>query len=256
MQFFTTTFSIILALVAPGTSSPVNITARFPATMHQCKAARIGVMNYQTKLETVQKLQAWQGDNWYGTEISNGRGTWFLRDNWRSSEECWDHCRNSCLMPAASYGFDAAFCQLRSWGEASICAAGYTGDTLNICHNPKGKEHACSWHEEDHLITPGQDEWLLRLETGSIMVDEHAYFDVKNVWHMEKGWAGPNLWMDGTKQAMIPRWAPNVIFGSSNPYKRSTSTSVTGTGEWIYLEGFANGTDGSSAKTKRNETGY
>ena len=77
--------------------------------------------------DTMRAMHVDKGDEWYGVQYPHDRHTFYAKHKWVHSEECMRHCRDFCLEPAVTHGFDAGLCRMRfktMFGHGS-CVMGY-----------------------------------------------------------------------------------------------------------------------------------
>ena len=71
------------------------------ASLHICQGARMYAMSDQVRGDTGWRMKHWDGNHWFGVDVSNGRHHWFARTFWTSSEDCYNQ---SVEMLAISKG--------------------------------------------------------------------------------------------------------------------------------------------------------
>ncbi|MCJ1447633.1 MAG: hypothetical protein MMC23_008144 [Stictis urceolatum] len=184
------------------------------AHVQNCRAAREVQMPVQTRLATLASMFYHLGNlsrGWGQSELPDGRHIWSARLAWQSYKDLSDHCIKACLGPAASYGFDAALCHLRTFGGTQNGYMGYTP-------NPGKCEPHCGKGWE--MYFDGKwDNWVLHNDK---MDGHHGWAPDDTVWNLNKGWTWAkvdpkNWWEKGFYY--FPRWNRDFKAGTSEDRK-------------------------------------
>ncbi|MCJ1442357.1 MAG: hypothetical protein MMC23_002851 [Stictis urceolatum] len=166
-------------------------------------------MGDQVRGDTGWRMKHWDGNHWFGVDVSNGRHHWFARTFWTSSEDCYNHCTNLCLLPATSYGFDSYFCRLRitNFFFTHTCTLGVTPDYETFCQMRSPKDHVCN----DEYLDKHPKFWTTN-HVRALRDKDSQPADNMTVWNMIKREGHDWTWYNYDQTIWGPRfYDPNNL---------------------------------------------
>ena len=204
----------------------------------ECSAARPYSFSKEEAEKTIYDLKHHAGNfiNKQGNNyLVDGRRIWYGKAFWTDLGQALDHCKWACLMPAMTWGFDAAYCRLRTDAQSEEdhrITVGYTNSELQRCYKGRGsKDRMVPCYEAFEIPMDKRDStWRLQRHDGGIP-------DTRDIWqfpYADDGLNIKNQTFCNVDNGCLGLWNPHVYVDREgdppDPDKKKA---------WDQLEGIA-----------------